>query len=211
VAVTRFHQRHPDVDLKVFSARLDQLLEHLERRRVEMTLLWDYPWSRIEASELELTELLQDPTEVVVSTTHHLAGRREVRMAELAHESWVTRGGAHPVAEVLSRTALRAGFEPTVAFEANDYQEAQAMVAVGLGVALAPRLALANLREDVTVLSLGDEAPRRRILIATWKGRSPTPAERAMAQLLQDVGAAAASDVASSRAAPEAGSGTPSS
>ncbi|WP_238999234.1 LysR family transcriptional regulator [Segeticoccus rhizosphaerae] len=209
VAVNRFHQEHPGVDLKVVSARLEQLMEHLERRRVEMTLLWDYPWSRIEVPELELIELLQDPTEVVVSATHHLAGRGEVRMAELAHESWVTRGGAHPVAEVLSWTALRAGFEPTVAFEANDYQEAQAMVAVGLGVALAPRLALANLRDDVTVLSLGDEAPRRRILLAALKGRSPTPAERAMAQVLRDVGAEAAADLGSARAARDGGSATP--
>ena len=196
VAVTSFHQQHPGVSLKVLSGRLEQLLEHLERRRVEMTLLWDYAWSRIEDPELELTELLQDPTEVVVSAGHPLAGRREVRMEELAQESWVIRGDAHPVAEVLSRTAHRAGFEPAVAFEANDYQEAQAMVAVGLGVALAPRLALANLRDDVTVLSLGDRAPRRRILLATLTGRAATPAERAMARLLREVGARAGDDPA---------------
>ena len=105
-------------------------------------------------------------------------------MAELADESWVIRGGGHPVAEVLSRTARAAGFEPAVSFEANDYQEAQAMVAVGMGIALAPRLALANLRDDVTVLSLGVDAPRRRILLASLAGHVATPAEAAMAEIL---------------------------
>jgi DNA-binding transcriptional LysR family regulator len=62
------------------------------------------------------------------------------------------------------------------------------MVAVGLGVALAPRLALANLRSDVTVLSLGDDAPRRRVLLASLAGRSATPAEAAMAEILAEVG-----------------------
>ena len=188
LAVTRFRTRHTGVKLSVLSARLDQLLDLLERRRVELALLWDYEWSRIDAPELTLCTLTDDPTAVVVSRTHRLAGRRSVRMAELAEESWVIRGGHHPVAEVLKRTAGAAGFEPAVAFEANDYQEAQAMVAVGLGVALAPRLALANLREDVTVLSLGKDAPRRRILLARLNGRAATPAEAAMTEILVRVG-----------------------
>jgi DNA-binding transcriptional LysR family regulator len=62
------------------------------------------------------------------------------------------------------------------------------MVAVGLGVALAPRLALANLREDVTVLSLGKDAPRRRILLARLDGRTATPAEAAMTEILVRIG-----------------------
>jgi molybdate transport repressor ModE-like protein len=188
LAVTRFRDRHPAVRLSVLSARQDQLLDHLERRRTEMALLWDYAWSRVNEPGLVLRQVLEDPTAVVVARSHPLAGRTSVRMAELAEESWVIRGNQHPVAEVLSRTAHAAGFEPAVSFEANDYQEAQAMVAVGLGVALAPRLALANLRSDVTVLSLGDDAPRRRVLLASLAGRSATPAEAAMAEILAEVG-----------------------
>lgn len=184
LAVTRFRAQHPLVKLSVLSARLELLLENLERRRVEMALLWDYEWSRISQPGLVLKQVTEDLTVVVVSSSHPLAARKSVRMAELADESWVTRGGGHPVAEVLSRTAHAAGFEPAVSFEANDYQEAQAMVAVGLGIALAPRLALANLRNDVTVLSLGVDAPRRRILLASLAGRAPTPAEAAMAEIL---------------------------
>jgi molybdate transport repressor ModE-like protein len=188
LAVTRFRDRHPAVRLSVLSARKDQLLDHLERRRIEMALLWDYEWSRVNEPGLVLRQVLEDPTAVVVARSHPLAGRTSVRMAELAEESWVIRGNQHPVAEVLSRTAHAAGFEPAVSFEANDYQEAQAMVAVGLGVALAPRLALANLRSDVTVLSLGDDAPRRRVLLASLAGRSATPAEAAMGEILAEVG-----------------------
>jgi DNA-binding transcriptional LysR family regulator len=185
--VTRFRDRYPGVRLSVLSARLDQLLEHLERRRVEMALLWDYEWSRISEPDLVLRTVLDDPTALVVSASHRLAHRRSVPMEELADESWITRADAHPVADVLSRSALDAGFEPTVAFEANDYQEAQAMVAVGLGVALAPRLALMNLRDDVRVLSLGSAAPTRRILLARLADRRPTPAEVAMSAVLAEV------------------------
>jgi molybdate transport repressor ModE-like protein len=187
MAVTRFRSEHPGVRLSVRSSRLAGLLDLLERRRVEMALLWDYEWSRIDESGLTVRRLMDDPTALVVSASHRLAHRRAVRMEELAEENWITRADAHPVADVLSRTALEAGFEPTVAFEANDYQEAQAMVAVGLGVALAPRLALMNLRDDVRVLSLGSAAPTRRILLARLADRRPTPAEVAMSAVLAEV------------------------
>jgi DNA-binding transcriptional LysR family regulator len=62
------------------------------------------------------------------------------------------------------------------------------MVAVGLGIALAPRLVLANLRDDVCVLSLGDDAPRRPILLARLTGRRPTPPETAMTAVLTELG-----------------------
>ena len=54
-----------------------------------------------------------------------------VNLAELADEQWITRAEDHPVAEVLARSCHATGFEPRVVYKAHDYQEAQAMVAVG--------------------------------------------------------------------------------
>ncbi|WP_040926810.1 LysR family transcriptional regulator [Saccharomonospora marina] len=188
LAVTGFRRAYPGVRLSVHSARLRQLLDLLDRRSVELAFLWEYEWSRITADSLELKVVTEDPTALVVAQSHRLAGRESVDVAELADESWIIRGDNHPVAEVLSRTAHAAGFEPSVAFEANDYQEAQAMVAVGMGIALAPRLALANLRADVRVLRLDGYAPSRRILLARLASRVVTPAEQAMADVILDLG-----------------------
>ncbi len=66
----------------------------------------------------------------------------------------------HTVAEVLDRSCRTAGFQPRIAFHANDYQEAQAMVSVGLGIALAPQTAVTNPHPDVRVIPLGTTAPR---------------------------------------------------
>ncbi|EST38739.1 LysR family transcriptional regulator [Streptomycetaceae bacterium MP113-05] len=187
LAVTAFRDAHPGIRLSVHSARLAQLLDMLERRRVELAFLWEYEWSRIESESLDLRVVTEDPTALVVAASHRLAERTSVDVGELAEESWIIRGDDHPVAEVLSRTAEAAGFEPSVSFEANDYQEAQAMVAVGLGIALAPRLALANLRTDVRVLRLDGYAPRRRILLARLASRVPAPAEEAMTDVILEV------------------------
>ena len=85
------------------------------------------------------------------------------------------------------RTANAAGFVPEVAFEAHDYQEAQAMVAVGLGVALVPSLARTSLRDDVRVVSLQPAAPARTIIVGRLADRQFTPAESALWDLMAEV------------------------
>jgi DNA-binding transcriptional LysR family regulator len=191
LAITTFRERHPGVELIVRSAKLAEMLRLLESREIEIGLLWDYDWCRIEgmvdADVLAMRHILDDPMELVVARTHRLARRRRVRLAELADERWIIRTDAHPAAEVLTRSCRAAGFEPRVSFEAHDYQEAQGMVAVGLGVALIPRLALTTVREDVTAISLGDTAPVRRILVARLAGRRHTPASEAMIAVFEEV------------------------
>jgi molybdate transport repressor ModE-like protein len=185
LAVTEFRDRYPDVALTVRSARFDALRQMLETREIELSLLWDYAWNRLDDEALEVKHLLDDPPVLLVSSGHSLAGRRRVELSELAGEAWITRADAHPVASALQRSCREAGFEPDIAFEANDYQEAQAMVAVRIGVALAPRLSVVNLRSDVRVIRLGTPAPTRRILVARLRDREPSPSGAAFLACLR--------------------------
>jgi DNA-binding transcriptional LysR family regulator len=93
---------------------------------------------RLHEPELEMVPVLEDPTALLVGADHWLARRASVALDELADEHWVTRAGNHPLSAVLRRTTAAMGVDPRIAFEAHDYHEAQAMVAVGVGVALAP-------------------------------------------------------------------------
>ena len=187
LAVSRFRTAHPGVRLSVRSARLDRLTEMLDSGEADLSLLWDYAWNRVDPEAYALTHLLDDPTMLVVSANHPLADRKRVDMADLAAEEWVVREPDHPVAEVLDRSCRAAGFSPRIAFHANDYQEAQAMVSVGLGIALAPRTAVTNPHPDVRVISLGSTAPARRILLARRRERVPAPAEAAMVRVFAEV------------------------
>ncbi|WP_336605649.1 LysR substrate-binding domain-containing protein [Streptomyces sp. BA2] len=77
-----------------------------------------------------------------------------MRLSELADQEWIIRAENHSVAEVLRGACRQAGFEPRIAYASHDYQEAQAMVAVGLSLALAPSRAVTNRRSDVRLLSV---------------------------------------------------------
>jgi len=183
--VLAFRARHPDVAVTVVSARRDGLLERLRRREIELTLLWDYPWQQIDDPDLTLVRLMNDPTVLLVPRDHPAAELASVRIDSLKDQEWVVRD-EHPVADVLSRVCRDAGFEPRIAFAANDYQETQGMVAAGIGIALAPKLALTALRPDVVAVPLA-KSPKRRILLAHLTNRRLSPAAQQATKVFRSI------------------------
>lgn len=188
IVISRFRREYPAIRLDVRSSRLEGLVELLAKGEVGLCLLWEYDWHRLDPKMFELTQVFVEPTVLVVGAEHRLAGMGKVDMADLAQEQWIVRANEHPVAEVLERSCNSAGFAPHIAFQANDYQEAQAMVSVGLGIALAPQTAVVNQHPGVRVLQLGDSVPSRRVMLAQRHDRVRAPAEVAFQSMLLAVG-----------------------
>lgn len=176
LVVKEFKTRHPGVDLTVLSGRFSRLVDALRRRETELSLLWDYEWNRIDDPTLTYHHLMNDPTMLLVSEHHRLAERDSISIGELRDEAWVVRADDHPVAQTLEKLCQQGGFTPRTSVFAHDYGEVQAMVAVELGVAIAPRLAVLNPRPDVRTIKLATRPPQRRILIAHLAERRLSPA-----------------------------------
>ena len=79
-------------------------------------------------------------------------------MADLADEVWI-EGRDSACAEPLRLAANAAGFEPKICFESAQWLGKQGLVAAGVGITLIPTLALATVREDIVLRSLGPDAP----------------------------------------------------
>ncbi|MGX9348571.1 LysR family transcriptional regulator [Microbacterium sp. KNMS] len=188
LVIGRFRRENPSVALDVRSSRLEDLVDLLSRGEVGLCFLWEYAWNPLDPRQFDLTLVFEEPTVLLVGAEHPLAGRESVQMSELASEPWIIRADDHPVAELLQRSCLAAGFSPRIAFQANDYLEAQAMASVGLGVALAPESAVVTRHPGVRVLALGDDAPSRRILLAQRHDRVRAPAEVAFQSLVLQLG-----------------------
>lgn len=188
LVLTQFARAHPAVSVSVKSALRDPLRELLLMREVELALLWEYDWSPFTDEEIDTERLVDDPTVLVVAGSSDVGRRGPVDLSSLAAARWIIRADGHPVADVLTRSCHAAGFAPDISYDAHDYQEAQAMVAAGLGVALAPRLSLTNLRDDVRLVPLDPRipVPVRRILLGQLKGRKPTPAMLGFQQTLRE-------------------------
>ena len=86
-------------------------------------------------------------------------GARRSACEDLAGEAWVQTSRSSPCARHVVRSCHAAGFEPNVAFESDDYQTVQGLVAAGVGVALIPELALSVVREDIVIRALSPAPP----------------------------------------------------
>ncbi|WP_370937123.1 LysR family transcriptional regulator [Amycolatopsis sp. cg13] len=188
-AISAFREHHPGVDLRIHSAQLSGLEQLLESREIELAITWDRERSAGEPEKSLTSQLIfRDPSVLLVPSSHQLAARSSVRMEELRHEPWIIRTSPNVLA-LLNAACEAAGFEPIVTFEARSYQEAQAMVAVGMGIALVPRLSLYSLRDDIRVLTaVSPRPPSRRIVLAHRRGERLSPAGAAMRKLLIETG-----------------------
>ena len=72
-----------------------------------------------------------------------------------------------------------------MAFESDDYQTVQGLVAAGVGVALIPELALSVVREDIAIRALSPAPPVREVIAAAPAGARLVPAAPAMLGILE--------------------------
>ncbi|MFF9340655.1 LysR family transcriptional regulator [Streptomyces sp. NPDC014773] len=130
-----------------------------------------------------LHHLLDEPVLVALEHRHPYAGRRDVRLAELADEEWIV--GDERLEDTLFRPALEAGLRPRTGLLAQDWIAKLGAVAAGLGVTLVPALAAASVRPDVTLVTIHPEdVPYRRICAAAPS--TPTAAAKAFLTLLRE-------------------------
>jgi DNA-binding transcriptional LysR family regulator len=190
LAVATFRRRHPDIELQVKQLEPEDSIPLLKCGELDIALTVDEDTTAGENAEsVDVTFLLNDPMHVVLPYGHPLASKPKLRLKDLSKEAWINTTQSCSCANIVKNACIRAGFEPQVEFESDDYLAVQGLVAAGVGVALIPALALTGVRDDVVVRPLGNEAPIREIAAATLKGTQRSPAARAMLDVLTEVSA----------------------
>jgi DNA-binding transcriptional LysR family regulator len=186
-AIAAFQRRHPGVQLDLFEGDPDECVPRLRARELELALIYQFDLEPPVATDLEQTHLVDDPLYIGLPTDHHLAGRRRVRLQDLAGERWIqgVRHGA--TVGVLPRACRLAGFEPSIAFRTDERSAVEGLVAAGVGVALVPQLTLPTVRPDVTVRPLDAKGLRRSVRAALPAGTYRPPAAEAMLEVLREV------------------------
>jgi DNA-binding transcriptional LysR family regulator len=191
VAIAGFRASYPEVELTLAEGEPEETAPRLRAGEFDLALLFEFG----EAEEdLKRVELLEDPMYLALPRGHRLAGKRALRLEELHGQAWVQTSRTSPCARHVVRCCHAAGFEPRVAFESDDYQTVQGLVAAGVGVALIPELALSTIREDVVVRALSPRPPVRSVIVAlpgrVGANTRMTPAASAMLRILEDAAAA---------------------
>jgi LysR family transcriptional activator of glutamate synthase operon len=185
LAVAIFAERHPHV---LFTVREQSSEEMAEMLRVdELDLAFLSVTERVESHGLGLNRLVLEELVAVLPPGHSLAHRRQLRMADLADEPFISfRTGAR-LRELLMSAGHEAAFEPRVTLESNDSQRIRRLVSRGLGVAILPRSDAEGPGAEVGVVTLTEPRLQRDITLAWREGRRHPPAAAEFLDLAREI------------------------
>jgi DNA-binding transcriptional LysR family regulator len=195
LAIARFRGRYPAVELSIAMADPVDSLPRLRAGELDIALSHD-PTGQPGAAGLsaagngsggiQYVHLFDDPMYVALPVEHPLADGRRLDLACFATEPWML-ATTHtcPDSRLFLRACHDAGFEPTIAFQNDDYPAILGFVAAGVGVALIPDMVARGVRDDVVVRALDPAPPARPILAALPAGYRSPAAAAMLAALLE--------------------------
>jgi DNA-binding transcriptional LysR family regulator len=185
LAIATFRSSYPDVELTLAEGEPEEIVPRLGAGELDLALLFEFAGESPLKEGTTRVELLEDPMYLALPRAHRLAGRDRLRLQDLKGEAWVQTSRSSPCARHVVRSCHAAGFEPNVSFESDDYQTVQGLVAVGVGVALIPELALSVVRDDVAIRALSPRPPVRQVIAAAPAGAGLVPAASTMLGILE--------------------------
>jgi DNA-binding transcriptional LysR family regulator len=133
--IRTWHEAHPNVGIRLHEFRHRTLLEEAVEQGVADFAIgplplrsWDGPLETVAWEEFLIVVPPGDP----------LAGRRAIRVAELADREWVLYHADHGLAGIVDEVCRRAGFSPRGTVRTSQAEGAARIASAGLGPALVP-------------------------------------------------------------------------
>jgi LysR family transcriptional activator of glutamate synthase operon len=128
-----FHAHHPRVRFELRHDGLTRNLQALIDGELDLLLT-----AAPDRSDVSWEPLFREELMLAVPRAHRLAGRRSVKVDQLADESWVLFPHGHGLRRHAEEICAAAGFAPEPAFEGHDLSTLFALIAAGSGVGLFP-------------------------------------------------------------------------
>lgn len=190
-----FSRDFPEVEILVHELDNGRIVPAVVSGEAEIGVFAAAPG--LDLSEVDVVPYREDRLVAVVPRAHPLAGRESVSFAELLPERLIPISGMVAAFETAA-AKLRQEFRPK--FVVRTGGVAISLVKAGFGVAVEPECLLPrDAADEVAVVALAEPWAKRRIQIATARGRRPNRAASALIrQFLDRPGAPAGERVAAS-------------
>jgi DNA-binding transcriptional LysR family regulator len=133
--IRTWHEAHPNVGIRLHEFRHRTLLEEAVEQGVADFAIGPLP---LRAWEGPLETVAWEEFVIVVPPGDPLAGRKEIRIEELADREWVLYHADHGLAGIVDEVCRRAGFSPRGTVRTSQAEGAARIASAGLGPALVP-------------------------------------------------------------------------
>lgn len=174
---TRIVEAHPRVTVRIIEADPEDCFNLLLADQADLAVV--VATASLPPStdpRFDQLPLLDDALDLLVPANHRLADQSSVLLSQTADEPWLLDRPGRPHHQLVLAACAAAGFTPTAAHEAAEWDTGAALVAAGFGVALVPRLARLPAGYPIVRVPLrGDPQPARHIVTGVRRGSRSQP------------------------------------
>ncbi|MFJ7212592.1 LysR family transcriptional regulator [Amycolatopsis sp. NPDC098790] len=132
--VTEFRAAHAGVDIRLYQSSATEMANQLRAGEVDLC----FASQPLPGADLRTRELLHEEVLLAVPVGHRLAGRKRVRIADLAGEPFVTTRPGYWPRELADRLFAAAGLRPEYTCESDEPGATGDLIGAGLGIGLVP-------------------------------------------------------------------------
>lgn len=178
-ALRAFREQHPQVQVRLAGANSEESVRQVVAGTLDLAFL-GLP-EGVEPTGVAAHELARDRHRAVLAPDHPLAGRRRLRLDQLAAEPFVDFPAGTPGRRQSDLAFAAAGLAREVAFEVTDLLLMARILRSGLAVTLLPSMVVAQVPDLVAIPVTG--APTRAEHVV-WSRFGPAPAAAAFLEQL---------------------------
>ncbi|MEU5428557.1 LysR family transcriptional regulator [Streptomyces olivoreticuli] len=187
-ALAELREAHPQLRARLTEMDPDIAVPRVVRGDIDLAVVLDWYNKPLPMPEgLAKAPLLDDPADVAMPVGHPLADRDEVDLEEFADDEWISWPSGGFCHDWLMFTLRGKGIEPRFSHMAEEHHTQLALIAAGLGVAVAPRLGRGPVPEGVRVVPVRHTMCRH--VYAVWRADADRrPSIRAAVDALRSAG-----------------------
>jgi LysR family transcriptional regulator, hydrogen peroxide-inducible genes activator len=162
-----FAKNYPDAKVRIVEETTPILVESLRDLSIDLAIL-ALP---LRHKDLELLPIRTEPLFAVLPKDHSRATAESLALKDLRGESFVMLRDGHCFRDLSIATCTHARITPNIAFESGQFSSLFGMVAAGVGISLAPEMAI-DRNAGCRYVRLSDPRATRTIVVAALRGRS---------------------------------------
>ncbi|GAA1985028.1 LysR family transcriptional regulator [Nocardiopsis rhodophaea] len=189
-ALVALREAHPGLRVNLDELEPHESVPAVARGDIDLSIVVDWDGAPVPLPEgVRRAPLMEDIADIALPVDHPLAHRDLVDLDEVLGEPWISWTRGSICDDWLHQTLRARGVEPDIAHSVEEHQTKFAMIAVGLGAAVMPRLGRGPIPEGVRVVPV-QPALVRQVCVVWRADASRRPAIRATIRSLREAAAA---------------------
>ena len=179
--IASFRTNYPKINFLLGQGPSHTLLEQLHLGELDLCLT-----APIEIKPpIQWRQLWNEELFVIVPKDHKLAGCENIKLEEIADESFILLKEGYALRATTEELFKKAGITPKITFEGEEADTVAGLVAAGLGVSILPNLKGTD-QSKISQIRVHWPKCQRTIGIAWVEGRYLSPATRQFKQFVLD-------------------------